>query len=104
MLWHSRSELEAEGRPSRNELFWAVAATPLFLFQIVGWTRRIIDGLHGEPLVISSWFDLYALRSEPTWHFAAGVAMYVIFIAFALVLLWACSLQLQRWLFWRNRI
>jgi len=30
--------------------------------------------------------------------------MYVIFIAFALVLLWACSLQLQRWLFWRNRI
>ena len=103
MFLHSRSELEVEGRSSRKELFWAAAISPLLLFQIVGWTLRIIRGFQGEPLEISSWFDLYALRSEPTWHFAGGVAMYLIFIAFALVLLWACSLQFQRWLFWRSR-
>ena len=102
MLWHSRSELEEEGRPARKELFWAVAVTPLLLSQIVDWTIRIIQGFQGEPLEISSWFDIYASWSEPTWHFAAGVALYVALIVFALLLLWACTLQFQRWLYWRG--
>ena len=103
MLWHSETELEYEGRPSRKEMFWAVAATPLFIFQVIAWSLRIIRGFDGQPLVISSLFNIYASRSEPSWHFAAGVMMYVIFIAFALLLLWASALQFQRWLYWRHR-
>lgn len=103
MLWHSRSELEEAGRPARKELFWALAVAPLLIFQTVAWTVRIIRGFQGEPLEISAWFDIYALRSEPTWHFAAGVALYVALIAFALLLLWACALQFQRWLYWWGR-
>lgn len=103
MLWHSKSELEEEGRPARKELFWAAAATPLLLFQAVAWISRVIRGFQGEPLEISGWFDIHALRSEPTWHFAAGVGLYLALIAFALLLLWACTLQFQRWLYWRGR-
>ena len=103
MLLHSQSELEDEGRPSRKELFWAVAATPLLLSQIVSNTIRILHGFQGAPLKISGWFDVYVLRSQSTWHFAAAVGLYVVFIAFALLLLWACTLQFQRWLFWRGK-
>jgi hypothetical protein len=103
MVWHSRSELEEEGPPTRKELFWAIAVTPLLLFQIVGWSVRIGRGLTGETLTISRVFEIYALRSDSSWLFAAGVVMYVIFIAFALLLLWACSLQFQRWYHWKYR-
>lgn len=103
MIWHSRSELEEEGPPSRKELFWAIAATPLLLFQIFSWSHRIVRGFSGEPLVISRLFEISALRLDASWHFAAGIAMYVIFIAFALLLLWACSLQFQRWSHWKHR-
>ena len=103
MLRYSEIELENEGRPSRKELLWAVAATPLLIVQVIGWSLRLIRGFRGQPLEISSWFDIYVSRSEPSWHFAAGVAMYVVFLAFALLLLWACTLQFQRWLYWRHR-
>lgn len=103
MLWHSGTELENEGPPGRGEMLWAVAAAPLLIFQIVGWSLRILAGLSGEPLLLSDWFDIDAVGSDSFWIFAAGVGMYGLFIAFALLLLWACSLQFQRWAYWRGR-
>ena len=103
MLLHSRSELEAEGPPSRKELFWAAAATPLLLFQIIIWSKRVIDGFRGQPLQLSIFFEIEALKSDPNWHFAVVVGIYIVCIAFAALLLWACTLQFQRWLFWRGR-
>ena len=103
MLWLSRSELIEEGRPTRKELFFAVALTPLLLFQIVTLTIRIIRGFRGWPLEISGLLDIYVLRSEQTWHFAAGVTLYIALIAFALFVLWGCTLLFQRWLFWLER-
>lgn len=103
MLWHSKTELENEGPPSRKELLWAILVTPLLLFQIISWSYRIIGGFNGEPLQISSWFEVDVLQSGSSWHFTAGVAMYLVFIAFALLLLWACALQFQRWLHWRRK-
>lgn len=104
MLWRSKAELEKEGRPSLNEIFWALAATPLLLFQIVGCGVRIFRGLRGEPLQVSSWFEIDVFLSDPSWSFAGGVTMYMIFIAFWLLLLWVCVLQIQRWLYWRSHI
>ncbi|WP_409676645.1 hypothetical protein [Blastomonas sp.] len=84
-------------------MLWALAATPLLLFQILSWSKRIIGGFQGEPLQVSRWLELDVLKSDPTWHFTAAVVVYLIFIAFAALLLWACALQFQRWLFWRRR-
>lgn len=103
MLWYSKAELENEGPPSRKEMLWSVAATPILLFQIIAWSLRIVRGFRGEPLQVSSWFEIDVLRSEPSWHFPAGVVMHLSFITFALFLLWACTLQFQRWLYWRGR-
>ena len=103
MIWHSRIELEREGSPSRKELLWALTATPLLLAQIVVWSLRIIRGFDGEPLIVSSLFEIDFIRAEPSWHFAAGVAMYIACIAIAVVLLWACTLQFQRWAYWRRK-
>ena len=103
MIFNSRSELEEQGPPERKELLWAMAATPLLLLQIISWSLRIARGFAGEMLIISSYFEIRALRSDASWHFAAGVAMYGLFIAFALLLLWACSLQFQRWFHWKHR-
>jgi hypothetical protein len=103
MLLFSRLELEAEGPPRRAVLLSAVALTPILCLQIVTWVLRILSGFEGEPLQVSAWFDIDVLVSEPTWHFAAAVMMYVIMIAFSLLLLWACSLQFQLWWYWRGR-
>ena len=103
MIWHSKSELESEGRPNRKEIFYAIAATPILLTQIIAWTCRIFRGFQGDALTVSSVLEIEVLKSEPTWHFAAAIAMYLTLIVIALLLLGACTLQFQRWLFWRRR-
>src|SRR5688500_15028825 len=103
MLWLSKADLEEEGPPSRKEMFWALAATPLLLLQIIAWSWRLFQGLRGEPLPISNWRGIEVLRTGSSWHFAAGVALYLVLIAVALLLLWACALQFQCWSYWRGR-
>lgn len=103
MLWLSRTDLEDEGPPSRKEMFYAVAAAPLLVFQIASWSLRVWYGFRGAPLEVSGLLAINVHWSESQWQFAAGLTMYCVFIAFALLLLWACCLQLQRWLYWRGR-
>lgn len=103
MLWHTKSELQEEGPPTRKDMFWATLAIPLLIFQIVSWSSRIIGGFQGKPLKISSFFEIDVSASDPTWQFAAAVTMYFVFIAFAILILYGCTLQFQRWLFWQNR-
>ena len=104
MFWHSKAELEDEGPPSRKEMFWAVAITPLLLFQISAWSVRVFRAFGGEPLSITRWLGkIDVSRTGPSWQFAAGILLYLVLIAFALFLLWACTLQFQRWSYWRGR-
>lgn len=103
MLWHSKTELERDGRPNRKELFLALAATPLLLFQITAWSLRIVRGVQGEPLPVSTWLEIELFRSASSSLFAVGVALYLLCIVFASLLLWGCALQLQRWFYWNGR-
>jgi hypothetical protein len=102
MLWHSRSELEAEGPPTKNEMFWVIAVTPLLIAQIASMIRRIVVGFQGDPFQISIFIPIEVTRSGSSWPFAAVIALYAVLIVFLTILLWACALQLQRWAFWRR--
>ena len=103
MIWLTKSDLEDEGPPSRKDLFWTLAAAPLFILQIASVIRRIMRSFDGEPLRFSRYVDLEMLASEPTLDFAAAVALYSMILIWSSFLLWACGLQLQRWFFWRTR-
>lgn len=103
MIWLTKSDLEIEGPPSRKDLFWALAATPIFILQIVSVIRRIMRSFDSEPLRLTRYINLEVLASEPTVDFAAAVALYSMILIFSSFLLWGCGLQLQRWFFWRTR-
>lgn len=103
MLWNSRSELEAQGPPTRKDKFWAIVVTPLLIAQIASMIRRIVVALQGEPFQISIFIPIEVTRSGSSWQFAAVIAFYAMLIVFLTIILWACALQLQRWVFWRRR-
>jgi len=103
MLLYPQAELEEEGPPSRKEMFWALAAIPVLLLQITVWSLRVIRGFRGEPLQLSSSLGIEVRPTDPSWHFAAGVALYLVAIVFALLMLWVCAVQFQRWSYWRGR-
>lgn len=103
MIWHSQIELENSGPPTRRELFWAIAATPLLLSQIVIWSIRLIRSFNGEPLVVSSLLDISVMQAGGSWIYPAAVGFYLVTIVIVLFLLWSCTLELQRWAYWRRR-
>ena len=103
MLWHSRTELEEQGPPTRKEMFWAIAVTPLLIAQTASMIRRIVVAFQGDPFQISIFIPIEVARSGSSWQFAAVIAFYAVLIVFLTIILWACALQLQRWVFWRRR-
>jgi hypothetical protein len=100
MLWHTKEELEAEGRPRRNELIWALLALPLLLTQLTVWITRIWRSLGGDPIEI---LVFQAKITGPLLPFVGVLMIYAIAIIIVILLLWVCCLQGQRWLYWRRR-
>jgi hypothetical protein len=100
MLWHTKDELEAEGRPGRKEMIWALLAFPLLLTQLTVWISRVWRSFHGHPLESGG---TEATMSGAIWPSVGVLAIYIVAIVVAAVLLWACCLQAQRWIYWRRR-
>jgi hypothetical protein len=100
MLWHTKEELEAEGRPGRKEMIWVSLAFPLLLTQLTVWISRVWRSFHGHPLES---VGITAKMTGPIWPFVGVLAIYVVGIVVAAGLLWACCLQAQRWVYWRGR-
>lgn len=84
-------------------MFCAVALIPILIAQIASTIKRIVIGFEGHPFQVSIFIPLEVSRSASSWHFAAVIAIYAVLIAFGTIILWACALQLQRWVFWRRR-
>lgn len=103
MIWPSQRELESNGPPSRRDLIWALAATPLLLSQIVIWTIRVVSSFDGQPLVVSSLLDISVMRAGESWAYLTAVGFYVVASVIVLFLLWGCALEFQRWAYWRRR-
>jgi hypothetical protein len=95
--------LEEQGPPTRKEMFWAIAVTPLLIAQIASMIRRIVVAFQGDPFQFSIFIPIEVARSGSSWQFAAVIAFYAVLIVFLTIILWACALQLQRWVFWRRR-
>ena len=104
MLWQPKSLLEAEGRPTRREMFFALVGIPAFLAYIIVFSVRIYRGFRGEPLTISSRLNIEVQLTGDFWYFSAGIALYFMLITLFVLMLWACALQCQRWLYWRCRV
>ncbi|KEO91173.1 hypothetical protein EH31_00480 [Erythrobacter longus] len=104
MIFMPRSELEAWGPPKGYELIATVFMFPVLIAQIVVFRHRLIRAFDGAPLMVTGLLDLYVKRSDGYWQFFASVGMYVVLIVAIIFLLWGCSLQVQRWLYWRKRI
>jgi hypothetical protein len=100
MILHTTEELEEEGRPSRKQMVWVLLAFPLLLTQLTVWITRVWRSFHGHPL---GSIGIEATVTGALWPFVGVLAIYAVAIAFAGVLLWACCLELQRWLYWRRR-
>lgn len=103
MFWHSTRELEQEGRPGRKELLWVVLALPLLLTQLAIWTYRVFQSFDGQPLIISDTAGIVVHRSAPLWQYVGGLTFYLVLMVLNIALVWACALQIQRWLYWRGR-
>jgi hypothetical protein len=100
MLLHTKEELEAEGRVRRKELIWALLAFPFLLTQLTVWITRVWRSFGGHPIES---FGLQAKITGPLLPFVGVLMIYAVAIIFAILLLWACCLQAQRWLYWRRR-
>ena len=103
MRLRTQPELEREGRPSRRELAWATIAIPFLLTVLTVWTHRVWRSFDGHPLEISGLLGISVRKAGPTWHYIGGLAFYAVLIIGCFLVLWACALQMQRWLYWRDR-
>ena len=103
MIWHSKTDLERLGPPTRKEMLWVAIVFLLLVAQLGGEIIRLVDAFNGQPLIISKVLGIFSTWDASPVQYILGLVFHLVLLILLVLGLWGCSLWLQQWAYFRRR-